>query len=97
MPKGNSGIKRGGSGAQVKAGEQAQKQMETQKQARYGGEGKTTETVDVQINASAPGAIEQLREMSARGEVPISVIGSRDDRARFLKNLTVCMQSRPES
>ncbi len=81
--KPSSGIGRG-HGRRNGKGNGAKAQVQAEKLHPYGGEGKTTETVDVYVNASASGAIEQLREMAARGEVPYSVRGNtKEDLAHW--------------
>lgn len=88
-PKNHSGIGKGKGRGRKKTATTAQAQTATkspvEKLHSYGGEGKTWEPVDVQINASDPNAIGKLREMAERGEIPSSVIGSRDDRARWFE------------
>ena len=69
MPKSSSGIKRSGGGVK----------KQTQAQTL----GKTYETVQSNINASSPTAIEQLRAMQSRGEIPQEIIGKPEERERL--------------
>lgn len=82
--KQSSGIGRSKGKGRKGAGAKAKAQAQVEKLHPYGGEGKTTETVDVYVNASEPNAIEQLREMAARGEVPLAVRGNtKEDLAHW--------------
>ena len=70
MPKGNSGIKRGGGSTG------ATEQKSTVQ---------TTEISRSSLNASDYNAIERLREMASRGEIPNVIEGTREDRERIFE------------
>ena len=72
MPKGKSGIKRGGDS---KRGENSPKAEVSTPQ--------TLEVSERRIDASSSNAINDLREMAKRGEVPDSVSGTGEERERF--------------
>ena len=84
MPKSHSGIRRGTKSGN--AGGTAAKAAKTQEQElkKAGGDWVVVKVKNgVTVNASDPDAIEKLRRMAARNEVPQFVRGSRDDLGRW--------------
>ena len=84
MPKSHSGIRRGNKSGN--AGGTAAKAAKTQEQEfkKAGGDWVVVNVrKGMTINASDPDAIEQLRKMAKRNEVPEFVRGSRDDLGRW--------------